>query len=104
MFEGERPYTNNYRDKAIDNRLIVSNRFLFSSFFASSRFFRVLCCACLQKNTNNFAPSSDLALKPMEGCVFEGERPYTNNERDKAIENGMILSNSFMDFLPFFLE
>ena len=41
----------------------------------------------LKKHIQDFAPSSDLALKPLVGRVFEGERPYINNESDGAIDN-----------------
>ena len=54
----------------------------------------------LKRNTHDFAPSSDLALKPLEGRVFEGERSYTNNERTRAIDKNYIISNSLLLFLP----
>ena len=41
----------------------------------------------LKKHIQDFAPSSDLALKPLVGRVFEGERPYTNNKRARDIDN-----------------
>ena len=41
----------------------------------------------LKRHTTDYAPSSELALKPLIGCVFEGEGPFTNNERAIAIDN-----------------
>ena len=41
----------------------------------------------LKIHTHDFVLSSDLDLKLLVGRVFEGERPYTYNERAKAIDN-----------------
>ena len=39
------------------------------------------------RHTHDFALSFDVALKTLVGRVFEGERPYINNESDGAIDN-----------------
>ena len=41
----------------------------------------------LKRHTHDFASSSDLALTPLVGRVFEGERQYTIDEKTRAIVN-----------------
>ena len=85
VFEGERPNRNNEGARAIDN---WTKLLFFSSFFDLISAFKAAYAAYKTHiQTHDFTPSSDLALKPLVGCVFERERRCTNNERFRAINN-----------------
>ena len=88
VFEGKRTYRNNEMARAITNRYMICNGVLLFYFVCLEQSFEGCLYAVYRtRHTHNFAPSSDLALKPLVDRVFVGERPYINNERDGAIDN-----------------